>query len=221
MAMGELAKKLFRIGAVKCDGYYKLKLHEKRPNDPLSPIFLNLRTSDNPKPGLLTPEIVHDVAEIFYEYVIEDGIKFDFIAGIPNAADPFVKEFAKLFPGCEDKILYLNKEVEAEMRRIGCLKEESRRKIFPGAIVLLFDDLITKAESKLEAAHALEAEGLRVHDVVVLVDREQGGRDEMEKEGYILHAMVNISDLLLFYNVAKLISDEKFEEIKKYLAENG
>ena len=164
---------------------------------------------------------MHDVAEIFYEYVIEDGIKFDFIAGIPNAADPFVKEFAKLFPGCEDKILYLNKEVEAEMRRIGCLKEESRRKIFPGAIVLLFDDLITKAESKLEAAHALEAEGLRVHDVVVLVDREQGGRDEMEKEGYILHAMVNISDLLLFYNVAKLISDEKFEEIKKYLAENG
>ena len=37
---------------------FRLKLHEKTPLAPLSPIYLNLRTPDNPKPGPLTLEIV-------------------------------------------------------------------------------------------------------------------------------------------------------------------
>jgi uridine monophosphate synthetase len=217
----DLALELFKIGAVKCEGYYKLKLHEQNPKAPLSPIFLNLRTADNPKPGLLTPKIVADIANIFYAYVMENGIVFDFIVGIPNAADPFVKAFAALIPGGEEKILYLEKETEAEMRKIGKLKDESKAKIFPGAIALLFDDLITKAESKLEAAHSLEDAGLNVQDIIVLVDREQGGKQELEKEGYVLHAMTQLSKLLDLYFCEELINEEKFNEICLYLDSNS
>lgn len=216
----KLALKLFAIGSVKCDGYYRLKLHENKPDAPESPISLNLRTADNPKPGPLTAKEVDNIAEIFYKYVSSNKIAFDFIVGIPNAANPFVEAFAKLIPGGDDKILYLKKEVEEESRRIGGLDGKSKEKIFPGAIALLFDDLITFAESKLEAAHSLEDAGLNVQDIIVLVDREQGGREELEKEGYELHAMMKLSDLLDLYNCEGLICDEKLEEISLYLASN-
>jgi uridine monophosphate synthetase len=215
--MLNLALAFFNVGAVKCNGYYRLKLHETKPKAPESPIYLNLRTPENPKPGPLTPKIVDDIAQIFYDFMVSDGIKWDFLIPIPNAAVPFVRALAKLIPGGEDKILYLTKEVESETRRIGRLTDESRAKIKPGDIGLLFDDLVTGADSKLEAAHALENEGMKVHDIIVLVDREQGGRDELEKEGYILHSMITLSKLLELYHDRGLINDEKFQEICLYL----
>ncbi len=219
----ELARELYRVGAVKCNEYFKLKLHQRKPQAPLSPIFLNLRTQDNPKPGPLTPAMVSQIARFFYDYVIENGIVFDFICGVPNAADPFVKEFAKLISGGEDIVLYLEKEVEAETRKIGRLKEESKKKISncPGAIVLLVDDLITKAESKLEAIYSLEEEGLKVKEVLVFVDREQGGKEQLAAAGYKLHSISTLSGLLYLYHSEGFITDDKLQEICVYLQENS
>lgn len=59
----DLALKLFDIGAVQF-GEFKLKLHEKNPDAPLSPIFFNFRTPDNPKPGPLTDEVLDLVGKV-------------------------------------------------------------------------------------------------------------------------------------------------------------
>lgn len=68
-----------------------------------------------------------------------------------------------------------------------------------GQTVLLIDDLITRADSKLEAIATLEEAGLRVTDVVVLLDREQGGRQQLEAKGIRLHAAYTLNPLLDFY----------------------
>ena len=60
-----LADELFDLGAIQF-GNFKLKLHEKNPNAPLSPIYLNLRTPDNPKPGNLTLKIVAQIGRLMY-----------------------------------------------------------------------------------------------------------------------------------------------------------
>ena len=49
----------------------------------------------------------------------------------------------------------------------------------PGETALVLDDLMTTGASKVEALAPLKDAGLKVTDVVVLVDREQGGKEEL------------------------------------------
>ena len=57
----------------------------------------------------------------------------------------------------------------------------------------MIDDIVTDGASKLEAIEPLEAAGLVVEDLVVLIDREQGGRERLAAKGYRLHAVLTIS----------------------------
>jgi len=58
---------------------------------------------------------------------------------------------------------------------------------------VVIDDIITDGASKLEAIESLEAAGLVVEDLVVLIDREQGGRERLAAKGYRLQAVLSIS----------------------------
>ena len=95
------------------------------------------------------------------------GLQFDRIAAIPYGGLPIGQAVA-LVPG--RPLLYPRREV----------KEYGTRKPIEGAYAagetaVVLDDLITTGASKLEAIEPLASAGLKVRDVVVLVDREQGG----------------------------------------------
>jgi uridine monophosphate synthetase len=62
--------------------------------------------------------------------------------------------------------------------------------------VVLLDDVISTAKSKLEAIEVLEREGLKITDLVVLIDRESGGKEELESRNLRLHSYARISELL-------------------------
>ncbi len=57
-----------------------------------------------------------------------------------------------------------------------------------GETALVIDNLVTHADSKLEAIRVLEDNGLKVRDVAVLIDREQGEPEQLAAAGYTLHA---------------------------------
>jgi orotate phosphoribosyltransferase len=59
---------------------------------------------------------------------------------------------------------------------------------------VLIDDIITDGASKFEAITPLEEAGLIVRDLVILIDREQGGREALAARGYALHALLTISE---------------------------
>jgi len=59
-----------------------------------------------------------------------------------------------------------------------------------GARVAVVDDVITTGGSVLRAIEAAEAEGCRVVKVVVLLDRQQGGADEIRRRGYDFAALL-------------------------------
>jgi orotate phosphoribosyltransferase len=59
--------------------------------------------------------------------------------------------------------------------------------------VVLIDDIITDGGSKFEAIEVLEEAGLVVKDLVILIDREQGGRELLASKGHALHAILTIS----------------------------
>ena len=78
---------------------------------------------------------------------------------------------------------------------------------------MVLDDLITTGGSKLAAIEALEAAGLEVRDVVVLIDREQGGGVDLSEAGYRLHAVLRLSEMLELLVQAGRISAEQRAEI--------
>jgi len=83
--------------------------------------------------------------------------------------------------------------------------------------VLVLDDLVTEADTKLEAIAALEEAGLRVSALIVLLDREQGGSEELARRGYALHSIFTLSGLLYFYLQEGVLGLSKYDEVKAYL----
>jgi uridine monophosphate synthetase len=87
----------------------------------------------------------------------------------------------------------------------------------PGDRAIVLDDLITTGGSKLTAIEPLEAAGLAVKDVVVLIDREQGGREELEAAGYRLHAVLRLGEMLDHLVEAGRIGPEQRQKVLRYL----
>lgn len=211
-----LAHALFQSGAIKF-GSFKLKLHEKQPDAPLSPIYLNLRTSDNPKPGPLTPLLMEIIGTVMADVVRRDELTFAYVAGIPNAGDPFVRALADALHLSDDLIIGMEKVQEGEQRRIARVTSTG---FTPKRFVLPVDDLVTHADTKIEAIRALEEADLVVKDLLVLVDREQGGREQLVEAGYALHSAFTLTELLNFYVEVERIDAAKREEVLAYIAAN-
>lgn len=213
----ELALALPEINAVKF-GAFKLKLHETHPEAPLSPLYFNLRM---PPKGPLTPGLVQQLGgALLYGITFTHGLRFDAVAGVPEAGDPFA---AALAYAARVPLLLLGKEESAQGRRIvpGCLEDAMKEHgIVAGDRVLLIDDLITQAHSKIEAAELLRSYGLTVDDVLVILDREQGGREVLATVGIALHAAWQVSELLALYWEKDIITLEKYAEVLLYLEEN-
>lgn len=204
-AQEDLAIALFEIDAIKF-GAFRLKLHEKNPEAPLSPYYVNLRVLPR------YPKVMRQVARVYAE-LAKEAQPYDACLGIPDAANPLATAFAL---ETDTPQIYLRKE-EKTGHGIG---GSFMTPFTAGERVLLIDDLVTTAGSKLEITETLEKAGLKVKDVVVLVDREQGGVKQLADAGYTLHAALRFSQLLDHYYRVKKIDAAKYEEAKAYMAAN-
>ena len=119
---------------------------------------------------------------------ILSGLRFDRIAAIPYGGLP-IGQAASLASGMP--LIYPRREA----KDYGT-KKLIEGKFSPGEIVVVLDDLITTGGSKLEVIAPLSEAGLKAADVAVLVDREQGGREELAAHGLALHSVLTLSTLL-------------------------
>jgi orotate phosphoribosyltransferase len=81
------------------------------------------------------------------------------------------------------------------------VKAHGRQKLIEGNfrkgnLVVVIDDVITTGGSTLQAIEAVKDAGGRVAFVLVLVDREEGGREAIEKHGHKVVALFTRSDLV-------------------------
>ena len=208
----ELAVRLFKTGAIQF-GEFRLKMHEYL-NIPLSPIYINLRCLPE---GNLTDEIIREIGQALWENIRKSGFLFQLVAGIPKAGDPLAKALVKSSGNAVgyDQLIFLRKEETLTGRRI--LPEIGGEAMLkPKDVCLLVDDLITGADSKIEAIEALRKNDLLVSDCLVLVDREQGGKEELARRGVKLHSVFTMSELLDIYVKEGLISEEVKQEVIGY-----
>ncbi len=210
----ELAAVLFKVGAVKF-GAFRLKLHETHPDAPLSPIFFNLRTADNPKPGPLRASDLAMIAEGFEQMIARDKICYDGVCAIPNAGTPFATTLQERSNG-QLQIVELAKQDNGTKRRIdGVLAKGGLHR---GARVLLIDDVVTGADTKIEAIKVLRDAGFVVSDLLIIVDRQQDkGRETVEAQNVRIHSLFTMRDLIAFYFLRQWIGQDKHREVLAYL----
>ncbi len=86
-----------------------------------------------------------------------------------------------------------------------------------GETALIIDDLITRGSSVLETAKLLEETGLKVKDVIVLIDREHGATERLRHQGYNLISILKLDVMLNHYMSRGLISEETYQACAEYL----
>jgi uridine monophosphate synthetase len=169
----DLIRQLNEIGAIKT-GSFTLK------SGAMSPVYVDLR--------LLAgyPSTLRDVARAYAD--VATSLEFDVLAALPYAAMPIGTALSlhmnrpMVYPRKEKKGYGTDKVVEGVFR--------------PGDVALVVDDVITDGGAKLEGIHLLEEAGLVIQDVLVLVDREAGGREALAAAGYRLHCMLTLAEIL-------------------------
>ncbi|NOZ26802.1 MAG: orotidine-5'-phosphate decarboxylase [Chloroflexi bacterium] len=140
------------------------------------------------------------------------GLRFDRLAGVPYGALPIATVVGQLLGR---PLIYPRKEAKQHGlgRRIeGTYGADER--------VVIIEDLITSGGSVLDAVRALRDAGLQVTDAVVLIDREQGGVENLAAAGITAHAVMRLSDMLTVLVEAGRITAEQAQAVRTYLAEN-
>lgn len=86
-----------------------------------------------------------------------------------------------------------------------------------GERFIFFDDVLTDGKSKLEGIKPIEEMGGTVNTIVVVVDREQGGREKLESMGYNVKPITTISEIVERLQRMGKISPKDAEKIITYL----
>jgi uridine monophosphate synthetase len=86
-----------------------------------------------------------------------------------------------------------------------------------GDNILFFDDVVSEGLSKVEGIKPLKELGANVKHLLVVVNREHGGKEKLEKLGYEVHALAKISDIVNSLYIGKRISREQADKVLEYI----
>ena len=169
-----------------------------------SPFYVDLR------PLASDPKILKSLANYLLDMLPLDN--FDVICGVPYAALPMATAMS-----LESYIPLIIKRKEAKQHGTKKLIEGIYTK---GQNCLLVEDVITSGASLLETIPEIENEGITVSDIIVVLDRQQGGKELLESKGYRVHTLFTISEVCKMLRSEGHIDDDEVLRINDFLHGN-
>jgi len=199
--ISDLAHALVQSGALKL-GSFKLK------SGIVSPYYIDLSWL------LSSPKSFRQVVDITVGKCrdIMSTVKVNKLASIELKG-------ALLLPSIAHELNMPCLVVRKESKTYGLTGRIAGGEVKQGDRVLFFDDVVTDAKSKIESIKPIERLGGEVCAVLVVVDREQTGRLNLENVGYRLYSVATISEIVRSLLCAQSISEEQAQRILSYVKE--
>ena len=188
-----IADALFDLKMVKF-GDYPLRSGAR------TPIYVDLRN-------------LHSHVDLFIKVVslltdIAKTLDYDRLAGLPYAATSLQ---GALIVTTKKPALTIRKEPQPGRERIQGVR-------YPGETILIVDDVVTDGGTKILAFEPLEAEGLLVPNLVVVVDRDQGGRELLMAQMDVgVYAGLHLRGMLHRYRDTDRIDLATHDRVIRYL----
>jgi uridine monophosphate synthetase len=107
--------------------------------------------------------------------------------------------------------------VRKEMKAYGVTGRIAGADVNKGDKILFFDDVISEGLSKVEGIKPLQDLGASVKHLLVVVNREHGGKEKLEKLGYKVHSLAKITDIVNSLYLGKHISKEQADRVLEYV----
>ena len=115
------------------------------------------------------------------------------VGGLTLGADPIAYAIAYASAMTPTPIRAFTVRKEAKSHGMGRLIEGP---FHQGDRVVVIEDVITTGSSAMKAAQAIRGAGGHITGVLALIDREEGGREALEKEGLEVIALIRATDII-------------------------
>ncbi|XP_015110463.1 uridine 5'-monophosphate synthase [Diachasma alloeum] len=193
----ELAIELYEIDAVKF-GDFVTKVGLK------TPVYVDLRVI------ISYPKILKKISKTLWGLAEDDKVVQ--ICGVPYTALPIASVIS-----AESDIPMVIRRKEAKAYGTKKLIEGSFKQ---GDTCVIIEDVVTSGSSILETVRDLKNEGLKVTEALVIMDREQGGRKNIENSGIKMQSLYTLTQLMGYLLEAKKVTAETVERVTEYLKES-
>jgi orotate phosphoribosyltransferase len=195
----KVAGALFRSGCLKF-GTFKIK------SGALSPYYIDLARL------LAMPRELCNIAE-----ATADSIKQIMVSERIDKLASIELKGALILPSIACKVNLPCVVLRKEEKTYGVTGRIVGTEVTQGDSILFFDDVVSEGLSKLEGIKPLEQLGAHVKHLLVVVDREQGGRENLEKLGYNVHALAKISQIVKVLCESQKISKIQADAVLNYI----
>ena len=197
-----LAETLWKLGAVQFGSF---TLGRTTVN---SPVYINLRLLiGHPTALWRAAQIIWDELQARQSMLHPQVQPFDLVAGVPFGGLHVATAFSLT---AKVPMVYLHP-------RLDDLGSDIEGIYHPNQRALIMDDLLAGGGSILETALQLGEAGLIVRDAVVLLDREQGGRERLRRQGINLVSMLTLEVLMNYLMSSGKISEDWYRRTMQFL----
>lgn len=170
----------------------------------VAPFYIDMRMVQS------YPEALHSITAIYAE-MLKDLPQDVLLAGIPEAGIPIATAVGYethrplIQPRAKLKEHGKGKSIEGEWK--------------PGDKVAIIDDLVTKGDSKIESIAQFKSCDLDVVGFYLLLDREMGGKELVEKAGYKVEVAMTMTEVITILGEENKLTKAQCDEMLEFMAQ--
>ncbi len=200
-----LAKALWDLGAVQFGDFSlgRSTLH--------SPVYVNLRLLiSNPRALQRAGRVIHEEVQTLQRMLHARVQPFQRVGGIPFGGLHLALSYSL---ASKIPLVYVHPAKERNGARAFVEGKYER-----GETVLIVDDLITTGGNIIETGAFLQIQaGLKVKDVVVLLDRQEGAEERLRHHGYNLTSILGLETMLNYLMASGRIDEHWYRKSIEYI----
>ncbi len=200
-----LAKELWNLGAIQFGDFTLGRTTQH------SPVYVNLRLLiSSPRALARAARVMHEELQTRQAMLHPQVQSFQRVCGIPFGGLHLATAFS-LRSRCP--LIYVHPAKERNGNRVWV---EGRHAA--GETVLLIDDLVTSGGGIAETGAFLKRNAeLSVRDVLVLLDRQEGAREQLRAQGYNLISILGLETMLNYLMASGLIEEGPYRDSISYI----